>query len=111
MNFTNGTDPDLAYHILTELGDAMFYKELIMKVIETKNKPIQSLPAAISEVYTLINMDSRFRHVGKGMWKLTEWLPQDTKSASSGSSASGGKGKNNTQRRMKLLEDIQESAN
>lgn len=109
MDTINKTEPDLAYHILSEFGDAMFYKDLIMKVIELKNKPVQSLPTAISEIYTFINMDSRFHHVGKGMWKLTEWLPQDTKKTISVSSSSP-KSKNTTERRMKLLEGIQESA-
>ncbi|WP_196594472.1 DNA-directed RNA polymerase subunit delta [Pectinatus sottacetonis] len=83
MDFTSKTEPDIAYHILTRMGDAMFYKDLIMQVIEKKNKPVQSLPAAISEVYTFINMDSRFCHVGNGMWKLREWIPQDAKAAAS----------------------------
>ena len=87
MDFTNKTESDVAYYILNEAGDAMFCKDLIMKVIEAKNKPVQSLPIAISEIYTLINMDSRFRHVGSGMWKLTEWLPTDTKGTSKSSSS------------------------
>ena len=37
-----------------------------MEVIEKKCKPVQSLSAAISEVYTLINMDSRFQYTGDG---------------------------------------------
>ncbi|TCS77153.1 DNA-directed RNA polymerase subunit delta [Pectinatus cerevisiiphilus] len=87
MDFTNKTDADVAYYILSELGEAIFYKELIMKVIEAKNKPIQSLPAVISEIYTMINMDSRFHHIGGGMWELTEWVPQDAKSMSASSAS------------------------
>ncbi|MBB5335842.1 DNA-directed RNA polymerase subunit delta [Pectinatus brassicae] len=77
MDFTNKPEVDVAYYILSELGDTMFYKDLIMQVIEKKNKPIQSLSTAISEIYTLINMDSRFRHAGNGMWQLSEWITQE----------------------------------
>ena len=81
-----------------------------MEVIEKKCKPVQSLSAAISEVYTLINMDSRFQYTGDGMWGLTEWNPPETKrstvvSTSSGSSKSKAI---SSRRRTKLLEGIQE---
>ena len=59
MDFINSSEVDIAYHVLTEKGQTMYYKDLILEVIEKKHKPVQSLSAAISEVYTLINMDSR----------------------------------------------------
>ena len=57
----------------------MYYKDLVTKVIELKNKPVQSMSAGISEVYTLINMDSRFHYEGDGQWGLTEWNPPEVK--------------------------------
>ena len=75
-----------------------------MEIIDKKQKPVQSLSLAISEVYTLINMDSRFHHVGKGMWGLAELTPQEVKRSSSSSSST----KSNTKRREKLLEEIQD---
>ena len=71
MNYLNSTETDVAYHILSEKGEPVYYKDLVTEVIEKKAKPVQSLSRAISEVYTLINMDSRFHYTGKGYWGLT----------------------------------------
>ena len=110
MDFQHSSEVDVAYYILTLANKPIFYKDLIMEVIEKKCKPGQSLSAAISEVYTLINMDSRFQYTGDGMWGLTEWNPPETKrstvvSTSSGSSKSKAI---SSRRRTKLLEGIQE---
>ena len=93
---------DIAYQILSAAGQPIYFKDLIMEIIDKKQKPVQSLSLAISEVYTLIN--SRFHHVGKGMWGLAELTPQEVKRSSSSSSST----KSNTKRREKLLEEIQD---
>ena len=80
-DFENMTEVDLAYRILTDSGkdNPIFYKDLILEIIEKKNKSVQNEAVAISEVYTMINMDSRFQHVGEGKWGLVEWNPPETK--------------------------------
>ncbi len=70
------SDVDLAYQVLAERGSPMYFRDLIGKVLEGKGRPVASLAHAMAEVHTQINMDSRFAHVGKGTWGLTEWLPQ-----------------------------------
>lgn len=110
MDYLQSAETDVAYHILSEKGEPCYYKDLILEVIEKKAKPVQSLSRAISEVYTLINMDSRFQHVGKGLWGLTEWNPSDTKrSHGTTATASSAGVVKSTRRREKLLESIQES--
>lgn len=79
MDYTNKSETDVAYDILQKSGSTMYYKDLVTKVIELKNKPVQSMSAGISEVYTLINMDSRFHYEGDGQWGLTEWKPPEVK--------------------------------
>ena len=110
MNYAKSTETDIAYYILSKKGEPIYYKDLVTDVIKKKAKPVQSLSRAIAEVYTQINMDSRFHHVGGSMWGLTEWNPPETKrsSSSSGSAASTSAAKS-TRRREKLLEGIQES--
>lgn len=110
MDFLHSSETDVAYYILTANGKPVFFKDLITEVIEKKCKPVQSLSAAISEVYTLINMDSRFHYEGEGKWGLTEWNPPEVKrsTASSSSSSSKNKAMNSSRRRTKLLEGIQE---
>ncbi len=80
-NYEEITEVDLAYQILTDSGkdNPIHYKNLILEILEKKNKSTQNKAAAISEVYTMINMDSRFQHISNGMWGLSEWNPPETK--------------------------------
>lgn len=107
MNYAKSSETDVAYYILSKNGDPIYYKDLVTEVIKKKAKPVQSLSRAIAEVYTQINMDSRFHHVGKSMWGLTEWNPPETKRSSSAAGTSSSASKS-SRRREKLLESIQE---
>ena len=71
----------VAYQILSESGkdNPLYFKKLILEVIARKNKVVQSEPSTISEIYTMINMDSRFQHVSDGLWGLADWYPPETK--------------------------------
>ncbi len=107
IDYANSSEVDVAYHILSEAGQTMYYKDLVLKVIELKRKPVQSLAESISEVYTLINMDSRFHYEGESQWGLTEWNPPETKRSHSGgrTSTSAAKAK---RRSESMFESIQE---
>ena len=108
MDFEQMAEMDIAHHILTQKKMPMHYKELITEVIETKHKPVQSLAMAISEIYTMMNMDSRFHYEGESRWGLTEWVPPEVKRSSSRSS--GGATKTALTKeaaRKKKLESIQ----
>ena len=107
MNYAKSSETDVAYYILSKKGEPIYYKDLVTEVIKKKAKPVQSLSRAISEVYTQINMDSRFHHVGKSMWGLTEWNPPETKRSSSAAGTASSASKS-SRRREKLLESIQE---
>ena len=110
MDFLKSSEVDVAYYILSQAGEKMYYKDLVLDVIEKTHKPVQSLSAAISEVYTLINMDSRFHYEGEGQWGLTEWNPPEVK-RSHASRSTGGSGKGAgraSSDRKKKLESIQE---
>ena len=50
MDFLKSSEVDVAYYILTQSGEKMYYKDLVLDVIEKTHKPVQSLSAAISEV-------------------------------------------------------------
>ena len=108
MDFEHMSEMDIAYHILTQKKEPIHYKNLITEVIESKHKPVQSLAMAISEIYTMMNMDSRFHYEGESRWGLTEWVPPEVKRSSSRSS--GGTAKNALTKeaaRKKKLESIQ----
>ena len=112
MDFVNSSEVDIAYYILSQAGKTIYYKDLVLEVIDKKHKPVQNLSAAISEVYTLINMDSRFHYEGDGQWGLTEWNPPETKrhtrSSSSSSSSTSRSSAKASRRKEKLFESIQE---
>lgn len=77
----NISEVDLAYQILSEAGkdNPIYFKKLIREVIARKGKTVQNEAAAISEIYTMINMDSRFQHAGDGQWGLADWYPPEVK--------------------------------
>lgn len=101
LDFVEKTETDIAHWILRQGGEPVYFRDLIEDVIEKKQKPVQSLSRAIAEVYTLINMDSRFHHMGHGMWGLMEWVPQETKRSSASTKAAA-------KRREKLAEEAAE---
>ena len=74
-------EADLAYQILSAAGkdNPIYFKTLIREIIAKKNKVVQNEAAAISEIYTMINMDSRFQHVKDGLWGLADWYPPEVK--------------------------------
>lgn len=97
---------DIAYRILKESGEAIYFRELINQVLEIKARPIHSISYAISEIHTQINMDSRFVHLGKGMWGLADWSPQNSRRASGDDAATTAVPA--AKRRERLLEEIQQ---
>lgn len=109
MDFLNSTDIEVAAYVLHEHKAPMYYKDLIMDVLEKRQKNVQALAEAISEIYTQINMDSRFHYAGEGRWGLTEWNPPETKRSARGArSAATNRSKTARQREEKLFEGIQE---
>ena len=106
-DFMNMSEVDVAYKILMINGNPINYRDLILEVIEKKHKPVQSLSAAISEVYTMINMDSRFQYRGDCMWGLTEWNPPEVKRSTARRTSTVGT-KTTSRRKEKLFESIQE---
>ena len=80
-NYEKMSEVDVAYQILSESGkeNPLYFKKLIREVIARKNKTVQNEAAAISEIYTMINMDSRFQHIGDGLWGLADWYPPEIK--------------------------------
>ena len=64
--FNEKSEVDLAYKILSLSGkdNPIHYKDLILEILDKKNKAVQNEAAAISEIYTMI---------------LTEWNPPEVK--------------------------------
>lgn len=101
------SEVELAFKILQKTGKAMYFRDLINEALELKGRKIHSLAHAIAEVHTQINLDSRFVHMGKGMWGIVEWSPQQLSGRSSAEKDENVK-TSNTVRRQKLFEEIQQ---
>lgn len=90
-DYSKMSETDIAYRILADLGEPLYYKTLITNVIDKKKKSVQSMAVAISEIYTMINMDGRFQYrgdSGEGNWGLTEWTPPEIKKTRTSAQAS-----------------------
>lgn len=68
------SEVDLAYRILKEKGQPMYYRTLIEEVFAVKS-PNGDLILAIAAVHTQINLDTRFIYLGQGQWGLKSWVP------------------------------------
>ena len=66
---------DLAYRILKERKNDLYFRELLTEVLTAKKVPTYLMTQAMAELHTQVNMDSRFLFKGKGFWGLTEWAP------------------------------------
>ncbi|HWR40092.1 MAG TPA: DNA-directed RNA polymerase subunit delta [Patescibacteria group bacterium] len=94
----------LAYQTLKQGNRAMYFRDLINEVVKVKGGAASA--QVIAEVHTRINMDSRFLHMGKGMWGLVEWSPQ--RSARVAEDAEHVAENSSSLRREKLLAAIQQ---
>jgi DNA-directed RNA polymerase subunit delta len=106
-NKDSRSEADIAYQILRKTGAPMHFRELIEQVLTEKGGPIYSRGYAMAEVHTQINIDSRFNHVGKGSWGLTEWVPQRGVAGRTADETTD-KSFHSNLRREKLLEEIQQ---
>jgi len=105
-NGKQASEVDLAHEVLAQEGRALYFRDLITKVLEKKEDQNLFLPHAMAEVHTQINMDSRFVYMGKGMWGLHEWVPQRGSAAQEENTAANA-GVSGL-RREKLLAEIQQ---
>ena len=106
-NIDNRSESDIAHQILRQEGNPIHFRDLINQVLAVKGGLIYSRGHAMAEVHTQINIDSRFTHMGKGIWGLTEWVPQRGATGRAAEETSDKSFQSNL-RREKLLEEIQQ---
>lgn len=68
------SEVDLAYHILKQKGQPVYYRTLIEEVFSIKPQSGDQI-LAIAAVHTQINLDTRFIYLGQGQWGLKSWVP------------------------------------
>lgn len=67
------SDIDVAFKILREVGEPLYFKDLIAKVLALKPRQTASTARAMADIHTQINLDSRFSYLGSGRWGLHQW--------------------------------------
>jgi DNA-directed RNA polymerase subunit delta len=70
--------PDIALRLLRERRQATHYKDLIQAVLAERSD-VPASPEQMAHVLTQINLDSRFIHMGRGIWGLRDWAPANHK--------------------------------
>lgn len=71
--------PEVALRLLRERRQTMHYKDLVQEIIRERGEG-EVTPELMAHVLTQINLDSRFVHMGKGIWGLRDWAPATLKS-------------------------------
>jgi DNA-directed RNA polymerase subunit delta len=71
------SETDIAFEILLTEDGPQNYHDLIVKILNRLNLPINS--QQISSVLTQINLDTRFAYAGQGEWGLKVWAPVNAK--------------------------------
>lgn len=71
------SDAERAVAVLQRARQPLYYRDLIQQVVREQDGTDAAPAHRLAEIYTQINMDSRFVHLGKGLWGLCAWVPQD----------------------------------
>ena len=71
-------DIEVVYRILKQENRLLYFRELLSRSLEGREGVhAHSWAHVMSEIYTQMNMDSRFYHEGKNRWGLAEWVAQN----------------------------------
>ncbi len=64
---------ELAYHIFKEAKNSLHFNQLAEEIKEIKKIDGERLYDILSQLYTELNLDGRFLHLGKNEWALKSW--------------------------------------
>lgn len=69
---------ELAYFLLRDLShrEPMSFEDIATRVLAQKGYMLDDV-AHTAQLYTAMNVDGRFIHVGNGQWGLKDWYPFD----------------------------------
>lgn len=68
---------DIAYELLKEGKEPRDYQTLFDEIANLKNMSDEERQRLVSQLYTDINVDGRFKTVGDGVWGLRSWYPYE----------------------------------
>ncbi|MFC5627621.1 DNA-directed RNA polymerase subunit delta [Aliibacillus thermotolerans] len=68
---------ELALILLNEKKDAYDFHDLMNRIAELKELKGEELKNRRTKLFTAMNLDGRFVHLGENHWGLREWYPLD----------------------------------
>lgn len=69
------SEVNVAFQLLREKGEPVYYRDLIQQVLDKIGHEDPKEAKSIASVYTQMNLDMRFVHLGNGIWGLRDWAP------------------------------------
>jgi DNA-directed RNA polymerase subunit delta len=73
---------DAAYQVLKQHGQPLDVQDLLDETLALLG--LDREPKRVAQIYTEINLDTRFTYRGSAQWGLKEWNPKGSASKSSG---------------------------
>nr|WP_246407409.1 DNA-directed RNA polymerase subunit delta [Geomicrobium halophilum] len=68
---------ELAYLVLKEKREPILYKDLFTEIVNTKEIDEDEMDERRTKLYTSLNTDGRFVHLGANHWGLKAWYSVD----------------------------------
>ncbi|ABZ83508.1 DNA-directed RNA polymerase delta subunit, putative [Heliomicrobium modesticaldum Ice1] len=69
------SEMDVLFQLLKEKGENTHFRDLIVQALARIGYEDPEDPKSIAAVYTQMNLDMRFVHIGNGFWGLRNWAP------------------------------------
>lgn len=68
---------DIAYEIFKQSKDNYTFKNLVKEIAVVRRCTVEDLKDHLNQLYTELNIDGRFIHLGKNEWGLKSWFSID----------------------------------
>lgn len=78
FEISNISEVDLAFNIMKQRGEPIYFRELIEEILRLKPVPAEQWSRAAAAIYTQLNLDTRFNYLGEGRWTLRSGHPGKT---------------------------------
>ncbi|PKM82180.1 MAG: DNA-directed RNA polymerase subunit delta [Firmicutes bacterium HGW-Firmicutes-14] len=72
----NISEADVAHAILKAKGAPIYFRDLFEEVMTLKPVNGKDKVHIMAGIHTDLNLDTRFVHMGNGVWGLREWTPE-----------------------------------
>ncbi|QSO51043.1 DNA-directed RNA polymerase subunit delta [Alicyclobacillus curvatus] len=66
---------ELAFELLKAKTEPIYFREMMEEIRQLRNMTEDEAMEVIARLYTEINIDGRFIHLGQNVWGLRRWFP------------------------------------